>query len=173
MVDIQKFSAQDIITHQDQLVSLLVDAVNGGASVNFIAPLATEIAVRFWRKAADEVARNERIVLVAWQAEAIAGSVQLVLAQQPNAIHRAEVQKLLVHSRYRRQGIGKALMTAVEYAAREARRSLLVLDTERNSPAERLYAQHGYKQAGIIPDYALNHNGTTYVDTVIFYRWLV
>jgi acetyltransferase len=171
MVRIDKVSADDIADQHDQLVALLQDAVDGGASVSFLAPLSTALASSYWTKTAAEVACGERIVLLAWEQDTIAGCIQLALASQPNALHRAEVQKLLVHSRFRRRGIGQALMAAVEQAARDAKRSLLVLDTQRGSAAEQLYENHGYTRVGVIPCFALSSAGKL-EDTVIFYRSL-
>jgi acetyltransferase len=171
MFEIVTLSADEIAVNRDQLVNLLRDAVDGGASVSFLAPLATETAASYWLKVASGVASGDRIVLVARQADTIVGSVQLALASEPNAAHRAEVQKLLVHSQFRRQGIGQALMAGVEQAAREANRTLVVLDTQRGSPAERLYEKQGYTRAGIIPRFALSSAGTL-EDTVLFYRFL-
>jgi acetyltransferase len=171
MLRIDKVSDQEIIAHQVQLVALLRDAVDGGASVSFLAPLSTATASSYWNKIAAGVAAAERIVLIAREGDTIVGSVQLALASEPNAAHRAEVQKLLVHSRCRRRGIGQALLAAVEQSAREAGRILLVLDTQQGSAAEQLYQNHGYIRAGVIPRFALASNGKL-EDTVIFYRAL-
>jgi GNAT superfamily N-acetyltransferase len=116
------------------------------------------------------VARGERALLVAEDAQGIVGTVQLVLDQPENQPHRAEVSKMLVHRRARRQGIGALLMQAAEQLAREHRKTLLVLDT--SSPeAERLYARMGWTRVGVIPGYALLPGGEP-CDTTYFYRAL-
>jgi ribosomal protein S18 acetylase RimI-like enzyme len=97
--------------------------------------------------------------------------VQLDLVTKPNRIHRAEVQKLLVHTRVRRQGLGLALMNAVEAVAREAGRSLLLLDTREGDPAENLYLALRYTKLGVIPNYARSLNGLL-EGSVFFYRFL-
>ena len=99
------------------------------------------------------------------------GTAQLSLAHQPNAPHRAEVQKVLVHPAHRRQGIGKLLMTAIESEARALNRTLMVLDTVRGNVAERLYEEAGYTRVGVIPNFALSTTGQL-EDTVVFYRQL-
>lgn len=169
---IRPLTAADVRAHLPALVALLRDVVDGGSSVNFIAPLADEVAQTFWERVSREAEAGERIVLGAWDGEGLAGCVHLVLATQPNGCYRAEVQKLLVHSRFRRRGIAAALMRAAEAAARAAGRRLIVLDTERGSDAERLYARLGYERAGIIPQFALRYDGSALIDTVIFYRLL-
>jgi ribosomal protein S18 acetylase RimI-like enzyme len=172
-VQINNFSAEQITQHRDGLVALLQDAVNGGASVNFLAPLATDLATVYWDKVAAEVSAGERTVLVAWEPDtaSILGCAHLVLALQPNATHRAEVQKVLVHKDHRRQGIGTALMQTIEQEARQAQRTLLVLDTSRDGGAESLYERCGYIRAGLIPNYAIGpYSG--FVDTIYYYRAL-
>jgi ribosomal protein S18 acetylase RimI-like enzyme len=165
------FSAEAIHNAIDGFVLLLSDAVDGGASVSFLAPLSPQDARDYWLTVADDVADGARVVLVAQRDGQIAGSVQLAFAWPPNSRHRAEVQKLLVHSQFRRGGIGRALMAAIESEARTAGRTLLVLDTQRGSDAEHLYEKCGYTRAGIIPGYALDNQGKA-IDTVFFYRQL-
>ncbi len=169
MDSITVYSAEAIRASIDAFAALLRDAIEGGASVSFLAPLTLPAALAYWETVADQVADDARIVIAAAHDGQIIGSVQLGFGWPPNSRHRAEVQKLLVHRQYRRHGIGHALMTAIEAEARTAGRSLLVLDTERASDAERLYERCGYTRAGIIPGYALSNQGAP-VDTVIFYR---
>lgn len=169
---ITAYAAEQIRAHQPALIGLLRDVVDGGASVNFIAPLETQVAATFWERVANEVERGERVVLIAVQAGEIAGCAHLVLAMQPNGRHRAEVQKMLVHSRFRRRGLGRALLTAAEDEARRLGRTLLVLDTERDSSGEKLYTACGWTRVGSIPSFAMNYNGTQLIDTVFFYRLL-
>ena len=155
----------------DGLTDLLIDCVDGDASVNFMYPLSRERARAFWQRVAGGVARGERVLLVAEDAAGIAGTVQLVLDLPENQPHRADVAKMLVHRRARRQGLGAALMRAVEAAAREAGRSLLVLDTVTGGDAERLYARLGWERCGVIPGYALFPRGGLCA-TTYFYRTL-
>lgn len=171
MLTVENLSKQGILMHQSGLVELLCDSVNAGASVSFLAPLSPETALHYWEKIANDVASGDRIVLAALQAGHIVGSVQLLLAGPPNGAHRAEVQKLLVHTQQRGQGIAKKLLAELEQTALHHKRTLLVLDTQRGSLAEGLYERHGYTRAGIIPAYARNSDGTL-DDTVVFYRQL-
>jgi GNAT superfamily N-acetyltransferase len=169
---IKRFSAEEMRAHQAELVELLRDAVEGGASVNFIAPMDLGLAAAAWKKWAGEVGANQRIVLAALDGERVVGCVHLVLATQPNGLHRADVQKVLVHSSARRQGIATQLMSAIEDAARAAQRSLLVLDTEQGSGAEKLYETIGYVKVGAIPQFALNFDGSQLIASVFFYKLL-
>lgn len=151
------------------LALLLVDAVDSGAAVSFVAPLALERAREWWRDTLS-AAHPRAVVLVARDAEGIVGSVQLQPAWAPNQPHRAEVVKLLVHRRGRRAGLGSALMRAIEDAAREAGFTLLTLDAKRGAAAEHLYRKLGWTHAGIIPRFALDPNGAALHDAVVFYR---
>ncbi|WP_341888185.1 GNAT family N-acetyltransferase [Variovorax sp. YR752] len=152
------------------LADVLIDCVEGGASVSFMQPLTPERARAFWRHVADGVARGERELLVAEDDEGIVGTVQLVLAQPENQPHRGEVAKMLVHRRARRLGLGALLMQSAEQRARDHGKTLLVLDT--SSPeAERLYTRCGWQRVGTIPGYALLPDGTP-CGTTYFYRAL-
>jgi len=139
---------------------VLIDCVEGGASVSFMLPLAREKAVEFWHKVADSVARGERVLLVAEDGDGeIVGTVQMITAQPENQPHRADIAKMLVHRRARRRGIAQRLMAAVEHAAREERKDVLVLDTVTGGDAERLYERAGWQRVGTVPKYALMPNG--------------
>jgi GNAT superfamily N-acetyltransferase len=158
------------------LTDILLDCVNGGASVSFMAPLARDKARAFWDAVITGASRGDRTLLIAedqpeHQAPQIQGTVQLLLATPENQPHRADVAKLLVHRRARRTGVGEALMHAVEDAALTAGRTLLVLDTVTGSPAERLYTRLGWHRLGVIPNYALWPTGG-FCDTTYFYKTL-
>jgi GNAT superfamily N-acetyltransferase len=152
----------------DDLASVLIDCVDGGASVSFMHPLPRERAVAFWRRVAQGVAAGERALLVAADARGLCGTVQLVLDQPENQPHRAELSKMLVHRRARRQGLGAALMQAAEATARDCGKTLLVLDTA-NDEAERLYERLGWVRVGAIPGFALLPHGGL-CGTTVFYR---
>jgi GNAT superfamily N-acetyltransferase len=152
------------------LVDVLLDCVEGGASVSFMDPLDRERAEAFWRRVADGVADGRRALLIAEDAEGVCGTVQLLLDQPENQPHRADLAKMLVHRRARRHGVGAALLRAAEAAAVDCGRTLLVLDTA-SADAERLYARMGWVRVGAIPDYALLPRGG-FCATTIFYRTL-
>jgi GNAT superfamily N-acetyltransferase len=154
-----------------QLSDVLIDCVEGGASVSFMLPIARATAVAFWQGVAAGVARGERILVVAEDiAENIVGTVQVIFAHAENQPHRADVAKMLVHRRARRHGVGAALLAAAESAALRAGKTVLVLDTA-SGDAERLYARLGWQRCGVIPDYALLPGGG-FCDTTFFYRAL-
>ncbi len=154
------------------LADVLVDCVEGGASVEFMSPLTHDRAAAFWIATLDAAARGERVVLLAEEAGsgAIIGTVQVIVSAPENQPHRGEISKMLVHRQARRRGVGEALMRAAEAAARDAGKSLLVLDTASDS-AERLYDRLGWNRVGVIPGYALWPNGGL-VDTIVFYKEL-
>jgi GNAT superfamily N-acetyltransferase len=152
------------------LADVLIDCVNGGASVSFMGPLSVTKASGFWRRVADAVLRDERALIIAEDADGIVGTVQLILDLPENQPHRADLSKMLVHRRARRLGVGAAVLRAAEELARELGKTVLVLDTA-SSDAERLYARLGWIRVGVVPDYALLPNGG-FCDTTFFYRRL-
>ena len=151
-----------------ELADVLIDCVEGGASVSFMHPLVRVRAVAFWRRVAQGVAAGERALLVAEDARGLCGTVQLVLDQPENQPHRADLSKMLVHRRARRQGLGAALGRAAEATARECGKTLLVLDTA-SGEAELLYVRLGWMRVGVIPGYALLPRGGL-CDTTVYYR---
>lgn len=153
------------------LVKLLQDSVDGGASVGFLPPLKVAEARSYWQEVRDAINEGHRVLLVAESKKRVVGSVQLDLATKPNALHRAEVIKLLVLTEARRKGIGRALMQAAEQAALARGRTLLVLDTRRSDAAEQLYRSLGWTVIGIVPRYARS-DSVVLSDTVFFYREL-
>src|SRR3954468_13438837 len=153
----------------EALAAVLMDCVEGGASVSFMAPLTRERALAFWHRVASGVAAGERALLVAEAADGICGTVQLIFDLPDNQPHRADLAKMLVHRRARRQGLGEALMRAAEQAARDRGKTLLVLDAVTTGDAARLYARLGWTRVGDIPDYALYPNGG-FCSTTVFYR---
>ena len=154
------------------LAEVLIDCVQGGASVSFMAPLTRERAERFWSAVARDVAASRRALLVAEDERGVCGTVQLILEQPENQPHRADLAKMLVHRRSRRSGLGAALMRAAEVAAVECGRTLLVLDAVTDGDAARLYARLGWVRVGDIPNYALMPDGRP-CGTTYFYRDLV
>jgi GNAT superfamily N-acetyltransferase len=155
----------------DELAGVLIDCVEGGASVSFMHPLARDRAAAFWRRVRQDVAAGERALLIAEDARGLCGTVQLVLDQPENQPHRADLSKMLVHRRARRQGLGAALMGAAEATARECGKTLLVLDAVTGGDAERLYERLGWERVGVIPGYALLPHGGL-CGTTVYYRTL-
>jgi len=154
------------------LSEVLIDCIEGGASVSFMYPMTRAKAAEFWRDAAESLARGERIVLAAEdRAGAIVGTIQVLLKQPENQPHRGDVAKMLVHRRARRSGVGALLLAAAERAALAAGKSLLVLDTA-SPEAERLYARQGWQYCGRIPRYALMPDGEPCA-TIVMYKDLL
>ena len=158
---IRTLAAAEAARRIPELSDVLLDCVEGGASVSFMLPMARATAEGFWQRMADGVAAGERLLLVAEDANGrLDGTVQLVLAQPENQPHRADLAKMLVHRRARRQGLAQRLLEAVDQAARQARKTVLVLDTVTGGDAERLYARAGWQRVGEIPNYALMPDGS-------------
>jgi acetyltransferase len=169
MVDISRLDESGARRHLDDLTALLCDTVDHGASVGFLRPLEQAVAREYWQEVLAAIVKGHRILLLARADGCVAGSVQLDLATRPNGRHRAEVQKLIVLSRYRRQGIARRLMEAIERAARAASRSLLVLDTEAGSGAVPFYEALEWHRVGSIPDFALSTDGVP-TPNIIYYK---
>ncbi|HSK40278.1 MAG TPA: GNAT family N-acetyltransferase [Arenibaculum sp.] len=172
-ISVRPLSAGEAGERNAALSEVLIDCVEGGASVSFMAPLDRAKAEAFWRGVAESIARGERTLLVAEDhaGGGIVGTVQVVFGQPENQPHRADVSKMLVHRRARRRGVGAALMRAVEDVALASGRTLLVLDTATGGDAERLYERAGWTRVGVIPGYALMPDGRP-CDTTYFYKRL-
>ena len=169
---ISRLTAEAIIDRIPQLAEVLEDCVNGGASVSFMQPFSREKAVAFWEGVARSAAGGERHVLAAIdEDDRVIGTVQLIVDLPENQPHRAEVAKLLVHSRGRRRGIAGALMNELEQIAAAGNKTTLVLDTATGSGAETFYARSGWQRAGVIPAFALMPDGEM-TGTTLFYKQL-
>jgi len=166
---IRSLSAEEAAEQVPALSRVLIDCVEGGASVSFMLPMTWDKADAFWRSVAEGVAAGERILLVAEDGGEILGTVQVILKQPENQPHRADIAKMLVHRKARRRGLGAALMQAAEDAARRAGKTVLVLDTVTGSDGERLYARLGWQRVGVIPNYALWPQGGL-CDTTYFHK---
>lgn len=156
-------------TALEQLADVLVDCVEGGASVSFMSPFSQDQALAFFRKVVSSVASGDTVLLAARLDGRIVGTVQLGLDTPPNQPHRADIKKMLVHRSARGNGIGAALIAQVEEEAR--RRGLLVLDTVPGDNGHRLYLRAGWTQTGLVPDYALFPDGRL-CDTAIMWKRL-
>jgi GNAT superfamily N-acetyltransferase len=153
------------------LSDVLIDCVEGGASVSFMWPMSRDKAETFWRNNAEGVSRGERLVIAAEDASGIVGTVTIILNVPENQPHRADLAKMLVHRRARRKGVGAALLAAAERSAIRAGKTLLVLDTVTGADAERLYVRNGWQRCGEIPNYALWPDGRL-CPTTIYYKEL-
>ena len=155
--------------HIEALADVLIDCVEGGASVSFMHPLARDRAIEFWRGVADDAAQGRRAVLVAEDSAGLCGTVQLIFDLPENQPHRADLAKMLVHRRARRKGLGASLMRAAEEVACERGLALLVLDAVTGGDGARLYERLGWVRAGDIPNYALMPHGR-FCSTTYYYR---
>ena len=157
---LRRVGPDEVATCLSALADVLIDCVEGGASVSFMLPMTREKAMEFWRSVAVGVVSGERVLLIAEDENGqIVGTVQLVIGQPENQPHRADVAKMLVHRRVRRKGIGQRLMAEVEHVARGENKSVLVLDTVTGGNAERLYERTGWQRVGTVPNYALMPSG--------------
>ena len=166
---IESLDAAAAETALPELAEILRDCVANGASVGFMNWNTAADYERFWRDTAAGVASGQVILLIARTGDGIVGTAQLHLISKPNQPHRAEIAKVLVHSRARRLGIGEALMRRAEAIARENGRDLLVLDTDEHGAARRLYDRLGWTEVGTIPRFALMPDGAACGST-FFYK---
>lgn len=171
-VTVRRVGANEAAAYIEKLADVLIDCVEGGASVSFMLPLPREKAVAFWRGVADAVARGDRVLLVAEDREGdVVGTVQMIMSLPDNQPHRGDIAKMLVHRKARRRGIAQQLMAAMDEAAREEGKTVLVLDTVTGGDAERLYERAGWQRVGTVPKYALMPNGE-FCGTTFFYKHL-
>ncbi len=166
-ITLRTLAHDEALACSEQLADLLIDCVEGGASVSFMLPLEREKALRFWTGVAESTGRGERTLIVAQDADGIVGTVQLITDMPDNQPHRADVAKLLVRWRARGAGVGRRLMEAAEAAARAQGRSVLVLDTA-NAVAARLYERLGWQRVGVVPAYAYLPDGLLCATTFFF-----
>jgi GNAT superfamily N-acetyltransferase len=168
---VRRVAADQASACVEGLADVLIDCVQGGASVGFMARLSRDQALAFWQGVAAGVGRGERILVVAEDAQGrLVGTVQGVLAMPDNQPHRADVAKMLVHRSARRQGLAERLLQALDGELRAAGKTLAVLDTATGGDAERLYARLGWVRSGVIPDFALFPDGSPCATTVFYKR---
>jgi GNAT superfamily N-acetyltransferase len=172
MIEIRRLNATEALEYLGALVEVLLDCVEGGASVGFMAPLPRVTAESFFEKVVQGVQQDDRILLAAFMDSKLVGTVQVLLATPPNQPHRADVAKLMVIRSARGQAIGARLVEHAEETSRLQGKTLLVLDTATGGDAERLYMRLAWNRAGVIPQYALFPDGTS-CDTTIFWKQLV
>jgi len=171
MTAIRVLGASEAEARLGELSDILVDAVAHGASVNFLAGFSDDEGRAFWRDQLPGIANGEKRLLVGVDGERLVATVLLTFARQPNAPHRAEIGKMLVLSSARRQGLGRRLLAAAEHAAREAGRTLLMLDTESGSAGDLLYRSCGWTEIGRVPEHAFRPDGRL-AETTLFCKTL-
>ena len=170
-VDVRRLDASAVRAHLDALAAVLVDCVEGGASVGYMAPFSHEEARRVYEAYAQDVEHQRRLLLAAFVEDELVGTVQVVFAPHPNQPHRADIARMLVHRAARGRGIAARLMDQAEREALAGGRTLLVLDTVTGDDAERLYERLGWTRVGVIPGYALYPDGRP-CDTTVFFKQL-
>jgi GNAT superfamily N-acetyltransferase len=168
-IEIRRLGAVEARRELDGLAAVLVDCVEGGASVSYMAPFSHEQARAAFEAVAAEIERGRRLVLAAFAEGELVGTVQVVLAMPPNQPHRAEIAKLLVHRAARRRGVAEQLMARAEAEARAEGKTLLVLDAVTGDDASRLYARLGWTTVGVVPNFALYPDGRP-CDTTYFWK---
>lgn len=171
MTTIALFSHADALAAADGLTEILIDSVDNGASVGFHRPLDPAKAAAYWQGIFADVALGQVLLFAAYADGQLAGTAQLQPSPKPNGRNRAEVAKVLVHSAFRRRGIGRALMDALETEARRLGRTTLVLDTRLGDAGEPLYQKCGWTKVGVIPAYVIDETGKPDA-TVIYYKLL-
>ncbi|MEI7554536.1 GNAT family N-acetyltransferase [Candidatus Chlorohelix sp.] len=154
-----------------ELIELLRDSVDSGASIGFWSPLQYETAFGYWQDIIKELEKGYRSLLVGYSHGKVVASAQLSFISKQNGSHRVELQKLMVHTKYRGLGYGRDILTASEAEAKTRECRLLFLDTRKGDAAEQLYIKQGYTCAGVIPQYIVEADGT-FTDTVIYYKLL-
>ncbi|MFD3843358.1 GNAT family N-acetyltransferase [Streptomyces sp. NPDC058642] len=167
-MNVTRLDESQVLDRLDALAGLMVDTVDGGASIGFLGPLDHAEAAAWWKERATGVAAGSLAIWAAHDGERVVGTVSLAFPDKPNSRHRAELVKLMVHRDARGRGLGRGLLTTAEDAAAAAGVTLLHLDTETDSPAEHLYTAAGWTRAGVIPDYAADPGGVLRPTTLYF-----
>jgi GNAT superfamily N-acetyltransferase len=145
-----------------ELVELFTETVNSGSPLGFLAPITHTTARSYWVSLIPELEAGSRLLLVAYDGDTVVGSGQLALSQRHNSPHRAELQKLFVRPVSRGQGVGRTLMLALHTAARQHGRTLILLSTRHQEPAEKFYKSLGYVEVGVVPGWTIDRVGNRY-----------
>ena len=165
---VHRLDRDELHARVEALADLLVDTLDGGASIGFLAPLDRADALAWWKERAAAVAAGQLAVWAAHDGDRVVGTVSLAFPDKPNSRHRAELVKLMVHRAARGKGLGRTLLTSAEEAAAAAGITLLHLDTETDSLAEHLYRAAGWTRIGAIPDYAAAPDGMLRPTSIYF-----
>jgi ribosomal protein S18 acetylase RimI-like enzyme len=170
-MDIQQIAPNEIDFYLDGLVETLQQTVAADGAVGFVMPLSQEDAAAFWLSNIKSALQSgDRMMFVAVEEGRLAGTGQLIVGMPNNQPHRVEISKLMVHPSFRRRGVARQIMSALEGLAAKMGRTLITLDTRTGDSAEPLYASLGYKTAGIIPNYAKNAVGDDFHATTYMYK---
>ena len=170
-IEIRQLSAAGVDAALPALVQLLIDTVASGTPMGFLPPLSRDAGSDYFLSLRPDLAADRRVLIAAFAAGRLIGAGQLVLSPWSNSPHRAELQKVFVASSVRGQGVGKALMLALHEAARQRKRSLIVLNTRHGGSAQSFYRSLGYRESGVLPGWTLGPAGERY-DHVTMYRQL-
>ena len=171
MIEIRALSADETHSQIEELSAVMVDCVEGGASVGYMSPFSLQDGRDFWTGVVADLSNNSVLHLAALEEGKIVGTVQVVLKQPPNQPHRGDLKKLMVRTSARGKGVARKLMQAAETAAQDHGKTLLVLDTATGSDAEFMYPKLGWQRVGVIPNYAKFPDGR-FCDTTVFYKEL-
>ena len=171
-ISIERLTPTSSLEHLPVLIEILQDSINSGASIGYLPPFPDSSAKDYWLGVLAKVNTGSSLLWVARDSDlGVVGTVQLELASKTNALHRAEVCKLLVHNKARRRGVARALMLELLSTARELNRTTLVLDTREGDPSNLLYQSLGFTVSGLIPEYVTNEHGE-FQATVVYFKLL-
>lgn len=171
-MEISLIEAHTLPTRTTALARLLMDAVEGGASIGFMAPLSAQDAWAYWYGLMSSLSDGHCLLWVAQEDDVVLGTVQMFIPSTADSRNRAELRKLLVHSSARRMSIGSRLVQTVEQHAATLGRGLVHLEARLGSTAERFFRSTGYSTAGVLPDFALDAHGTLH-STAIHYKQIL
>lgn len=166
---VRSVTALEMVGILPELVELFTETVNSGSPLGFLAPVTHTTTRSYWVSLIPELEAGSRLLLIAFDGDTVVGSGQLALSQRHNSPHRAELQKLFVGLASRGRGIGRTLMDALHAAARQHGRTLILLSTRHQEPAEKFYKSLGYVEVGVVPGWTIDRAGNRY-DHVELYR---
>lgn len=170
-ISIHSLAADELDENAEALAAIMAETVTAGAAIGYLQPFGIDDGLEFFRNQVfPEVRAGNRRLLVARRDGTAVGTVQLILALPPNQPHRCELAKMMVRPAARRQGIGRALMQAVDAEARAAGKTLITLDTRSGDASEPLYRGAGYRVAGVIPSFAVDPDRARLHATTYMYK---
>ncbi|MBJ7555620.1 GNAT family N-acetyltransferase [Marinomonas spartinae] len=159
----------DLKPYLNDLIELLCDAVDSGAPIGFLPPMSELEAKSYWLTVNDDLKVNLKQVLLVREDHKIVGSVQIGMSPKANALHRCDVEKLMVHTQAREHGLGSMLMKGVERVAAAMQRQLLILEVRSDDVAHDMYIKLGYVPFGEVPGYTRSANGALH-NATFFYK---
>lgn len=159
MSEIRRLAAAEVLERKAEFEELLRDAVESGGTVGFILPMTEDKLDRYWSGVARDLESGERELLAAFVDGKVVGALQISYEKAESVRHRADLQKLMVHSAHRRIGAAKALLFTAFQRMPLLGLAMYTITTLTDGPAETLVRGLGFTRYGVMPHYGVLPTG--------------